>query len=146
MFRNTIHDIYIYMFIPKFNFLNNNISLNQYILNLTAERLHSFVIEIFSQNPSRCSRAVPGVCYNYTGPALSAGQTPITCHQPTRGRFVRVRKWQHIDEYDALTLCEVEIYSSDNNNISICLSKGCSLAKSRRSRCTQIVIQHFTNS
>ena len=83
------------------------------MFNLTAKRLHSFVIEIFSQNPKGCPTAVPGVCYNYTGSALPAGQTTITCDQPTRGRFVRVRKWNVLHSRDALTLCEVEVYSSE---------------------------------
>ena len=83
------------------------------MFNLTAHRLHNFVIEIFSQNPSRCSTAVPGVCYNNTGPPLSEGQTKITCHQPTMGRFVRVKKWLVIDGHDSLTLCEVEVHSSE---------------------------------
>ncbi|XP_041361409.1 uncharacterized protein LOC121377472 [Gigantopelta aegis] len=76
-----------------------------------AERLHSFVIEIFSQNPQGCSGAGSVVCYNYTGVGLPRGNTPLKCDQPTRGRFVRIRKWKVMHSLDVLTLCEVQIYS-----------------------------------
>ena len=82
------------------------------MFNLTAKRLHSFVIEIFSQNPKGCPTAFPGVCYNHTGSGLPVGQTTISCDQPMWGRFVRVRKWHVINKYDVLTLCEMEVYSS----------------------------------
>ena len=42
------------------------------------------------------------------------GHTALVCDQPMWGRFVRVRKWQVKSTIDVLTLCEVEIYSSDD--------------------------------
>ncbi|XP_041360523.1 uncharacterized protein LOC121376818 [Gigantopelta aegis] len=79
------------------------------------ERLHSFVIEIFSQNPQGCSRTGSVVCWNYTGAELPTGKSTFTCDGPTRGRFVRIRKWKVKHSQDVLSLCEVQIYSYEEN-------------------------------
>ncbi|XP_041361998.1 fucolectin-1-like [Gigantopelta aegis] len=87
--------------------------------DLLPERLHSFVIETFSQNPEGCSGAGSVVCLNYTGAGLPTGQTAFTCDQPTRGRFVRISKWYQKSSHDPLTLCEVQIYGTEVNGCDI---------------------------
>ena len=84
---------------------------------ISADRLHDFAIEVFSQNPMGCDTASVGVCFIYTGGGLSSGQTTIVCDKPIRGRFVRIRKWGLKDSIDVLTLCEVEVYSSEENGM-----------------------------
>ncbi|XP_041361997.1 uncharacterized protein LOC121377968 [Gigantopelta aegis] len=87
--------------------------------NQSQKNLHSFVIEIFSQNPEGCSGAGSVVCVNYTGVVLTTDTTSFTCDQPTRGRFVRIRKWNVKDVSDPLTLCEVQIYGTEENGCGI---------------------------
>ncbi|XP_041361410.1 fucolectin-7-like [Gigantopelta aegis] len=86
---------------------------------LVPEKLHSFVIELFSQNPEGCSGAGSAVCLNYTGAGLPPGQSTFTCDEPTRGRFFRIRKWNMKGTSDVLTLCEVQIYGTEENGCGI---------------------------
>ncbi|XP_041347316.1 fucolectin-4-like [Gigantopelta aegis] len=74
------------------------------------DRLHSFVIEIFAQNPTTHPSSSSQVCFNYTGVALGKADTrTLTCERSIRGRFVRISKWKVDAYYDVLTLCEVQI-------------------------------------
>ncbi|XP_041361972.1 uncharacterized protein LOC121377943 [Gigantopelta aegis] len=87
--------------------------------DLLPERLHSFVIELFSQNPKGCSGGGSVVCLNYTGAGLPTGQSNFSCDEPTRGRFFRISKWNMKDPDDVLTLCEVQIYGTEGNGCGI---------------------------
>ncbi|XP_041379489.1 fucolectin-4-like [Gigantopelta aegis] len=73
------------------------------------ERLHSFTIDVFTQNPVGCPHATSVQCYNRTDP-LGEGETlTLSCHAPVIGRFVRIRKWKMADKVDILTFCQVQI-------------------------------------
>ncbi|XP_041347181.1 uncharacterized protein LOC121367077, partial [Gigantopelta aegis] len=71
--------------------------------------LHSFTIDVFTENPIGCARATPVQCYNRTN-ALGRGKTvQFKCRSTVIGRFVRVKKWKLVKQFDILPLCEVQI-------------------------------------
>ncbi|XP_046558171.1 uncharacterized protein LOC124267294 [Haliotis rubra] len=71
-------------------------------------RLHDFVIEVYQENPSRCSRAGASVCKNYSG-VFGLIET-VKCETEILGRFVRIWKPTILQYDDILTLCEVEVH------------------------------------
>ncbi|XP_041379164.1 fucolectin-1-like [Gigantopelta aegis] len=72
-------------------------------------RLHSFTIDVFTENPIGCARATPVQCYNRTD-QLGRGETvQFKCRSPVIGRFVRIKKWKMMSHDDVLTLCEVQV-------------------------------------
>ena len=83
---------------------------------ITAYKLHDFDIEVFSQNPMKCARASSSLCFTIRG-AMPPGQSTIMCDEPTRGRFLRIKKRKIRNNSDVLTLCEVEIYTSEGNGM-----------------------------
>ena len=62
-------------------------------------KLQDFAIKVFSflQNPVKCARACCIVCSTHRGRSLPSGQSTNMCDKPTRGRFVRIRKWKITD-------------------------------------------------
>ncbi|XP_041355259.1 fucolectin-7-like [Gigantopelta aegis] len=75
-------------------------------------RLHSFTIDVFTENPIGCARATPVQCYNRTDP-LGRGETvQFKCRSPVNGRFVRIKKWRMTDNRDTLILCEVQVFTT----------------------------------
>ncbi|XP_041347054.1 uncharacterized protein LOC121366833 [Gigantopelta aegis] len=75
-------------------------------------RLHSFTIDVFTENPIGCARATPVQCYNRTN-ALGRGETvQLKCRSPVIGRFVRVKKWKMMSQYDILALCKVQVFGT----------------------------------
>ncbi|XP_041346807.1 fucolectin-1-like [Gigantopelta aegis] len=76
------------------------------------QRLHSFTIDVFKENPIGCARATPVQCYNRTDP-LERGETvQFKCRSPVNGRFVRIKKWNMTDVLDTLILCEVQVFTT----------------------------------
>ncbi|XP_041355447.1 fucolectin-6-like [Gigantopelta aegis] len=71
--------------------------------------LHSFTIDVFTENPIGCARATPVQCYNRTDTLGPSETVQFKCRSPVIGRFVRVKKWKMVDPYDPLTLCEVQV-------------------------------------
>ncbi|XP_041356331.1 fucolectin-like [Gigantopelta aegis] len=76
------------------------------------QRLHSFTIDVFMENPIGCARAIPVQCYNRTD-SLGRGETvQFKCRSPVNGRFVRIKKWRMMDNTDTLILCEVQVFTT----------------------------------
>ena len=48
---------------------------------------------------------------------MPPGQSTIMCDEPIRGRFLRIKKRKQNNKNDVLTLCEVEVYSSEENGM-----------------------------
>ena len=48
---------------------------------------------------------------------MPSGQSTIMCDEPTRGRFLRIKKQKRKEKNDVLTLCEVEVYSFEENGM-----------------------------
>ncbi|XP_041355249.1 fucolectin-like [Gigantopelta aegis] len=73
------------------------------------QHLHSFTIDMFTENPIGCARATQVQCYNRTDPVGLGETVQFKCRSPVTGRFVRIKKWRMVDTYDVLPLCEVQV-------------------------------------
>ncbi|XP_041355445.1 fucolectin-like [Gigantopelta aegis] len=72
-------------------------------------QLHSFTIDVFTDNPIGCARATPVQCYNRTDPLGRSETVQFKCHSPVTGRFVRIKKWRMTNTYDTPILCDVQV-------------------------------------
>ncbi|XP_071089411.1 fucolectin-like [Haliotis cracherodii] len=79
-----------------------------YNRNTYGERLHDFVIQVYKENPSRCSKAVANICKTY--PGMFGSIETVECEAAVSGRFVRIWKPTTLQYDDILTVCEVEVY------------------------------------
>ncbi|XP_041379542.1 fucolectin-like [Gigantopelta aegis] len=73
------------------------------------QRLRTFTIDVFIENPIGCARATPVQCYNRTDPVGRGKTVQFKCRSPVTGRFVRIKKWKTVHTYDILVLCEVQV-------------------------------------
>ncbi|XP_048255208.1 fucolectin-1-like [Haliotis rufescens] len=73
-------------------------------------RLHNFDIEVFSVDPVENPEANGQMCYSFFGEFGSAVTVTLRCMYPVEGRYVRIKKRQHLNSEDRLTLCEVAVH------------------------------------
>ncbi|XP_067658010.1 fucolectin-7-like [Haliotis asinina] len=85
-------------------------------------RLHDFVIEVYKENPSRCSKARANVCKHYPG-VFGLTET-LQCETEISGRFVRIWKPTISQYHDILTLCEVEVHGKQPETSPCRISNG----------------------
>ncbi|XP_041347046.1 uncharacterized protein LOC121366816, partial [Gigantopelta aegis] len=71
--------------------------------------LHSFTIDVFTENPIGCVRATPVQCYNRTDTLRRGVTVQFKCRSPVIGRFVRVKKWNVLNQSEILILSEVQV-------------------------------------
>ncbi|XP_067679668.1 fucolectin-1-like [Haliotis asinina] len=73
-------------------------------------RLHNFDIEVFSTDPVVDSGANGQMCFSFFGQFGDSLTETLRCMYPIEGRYVRIKKRQHLNSEDRLTLCEVAVH------------------------------------
>ncbi|XP_041379165.1 fucolectin-4-like isoform X1 [Gigantopelta aegis] len=74
--------------------------------------LHSFSIDVFTENPIGCARATSVQCYNRTDPLGQSETKQFRCHSPVIGPIIRVKMWKMLNTMDILFLCEVQVFGT----------------------------------
>ncbi|XP_046563499.1 fucolectin-1-like [Haliotis rubra] len=73
-------------------------------------RLHNFDIEVFSADPVSHPGANGQMCFSFFGKFGNSITQTLRCMYPVEGRYVRIKKRQHLNDLDGLTLCEVAVH------------------------------------
>ncbi|XP_046567008.1 fucolectin-1-like [Haliotis rubra] len=73
-------------------------------------RLHNFDIEVFSADPVVDPGANGQLCFSFFGQFGDSLTETLRCMYPVEGRYVRIKKRQHLNSQDRLTLCEVAVH------------------------------------
>ncbi|XP_076464826.1 uncharacterized protein LOC143296679 [Babylonia areolata] len=71
-------------------------------------RLHDFDIQVFMVNPIKTVNARIHLCYHYIGAMADGAVENLQCHQPVRGRYVRI----NMDlSNEPINICEVAVWA-----------------------------------
>jgi hypothetical protein len=77
----------------------------------SGDRLRNFAIDVSSDMRTNVDDPDTSRCAHYPGTATTGAVIQITCSVPTRGRWLKI---QIPETNTILTLCEVEVYGSNN--------------------------------
>ncbi|KAK7478814.1 hypothetical protein BaRGS_00029913, partial [Batillaria attramentaria] len=93
-----------------------------------ADRLASFAIEVFTQDPVAVPAATAVLCHTQTASVPEAASLRFKCERPITGRYVRIKK-----NGEHLNLCEVEVLVSYGDLTNVALNKPTSSSSNQKS-------------